>query len=198
MLYYCEQLLLCVGSLVFPNLGVTTFLTIIFQKLICVAYVRVLRKKERKWKKIRVINLWSHDWFVYGCLDTRKGSSYPRLHHLANPVMLWFISEKNDNHVHSKLLFLFFTSSTYLISVSFLLFIHLTLFIQTLLTNHESSLPLTHHQPQPLQTPTPPLLVKTYVKSYFPLIKYSSVLQMYAWITCHTLSLLRMAPRWCS
>lgn len=105
--------------------------------------------------------------------------------------------KKKENHVHSKLLFLFFTSSTYLISVSFLLFIHLTLFIQTLLTNHESSLPLTHHQPQPLQkTPTtPPWLVKTYVKSYFPLIKYSSVLQMYAWITCHTLSLLRMAPR---
>lgn len=111
-----------------------------------------------------------------------------------------YFRKKKENHVHSKLLFLFFTSSTYLISVSFLLFIHLTLFIQTLLTNHESSLPLTHHQPQPLQKnpTTPPWLVKTYVKSYFPLIKYSSVLQMYAWITCHTLSLLRMAPRWCS
>lgn len=53
--------------------------------------------------------------------------------------------------------------------------------------------------PTPSKNPTtPPWLVKTYVKSYFPLIKYSSVLQMYAWITCHTLSLLRMAPRWCS
>lgn len=44
--------------------------------------------------------------------------------------------------------------------------------------------------------PYPP--VKTFVKSHFPLIKYSSVLQMYAWITCHALSPWRSAPRWCS
>lgn len=52
--------------------------------------------------------------------------------------------------------------------------------------------PLIHPTPRSLQARP---LVKTFAKSYFPLIKYSSVLQMYAWITCHTLSLLRTAPR---
>lgn len=41
-------------------------------------------------------------------------------------------------------------------------------------------------------------LVKTILKSHFPLIKYSFVLQMYAWIRCHTLFLFRIAPCWCS
>lgn len=43
-----------------------------------------------------------------------------------------------------------------------------------------------------------PLLVKTILKSHFPLIKYSFVLQMYAWIRCHTLFLFPIAPCWCS
>lgn len=41
-------------------------------------------------------------------------------------------------------------------------------------------------------------LVRTILKSHFPLIKYSSVLQMYAWIRCHTLFWFRIAPCWCS
>lgn len=47
-------------------------------------------------------------------------------------------------------------------------------------------------------TPRLRVLVKTFVKSYFPLIKYSFVLHMHAWIRCHTLSLFRVAPHWCS
>ena len=41
-------------------------------------------------------------------------------------------------------------------------------------------------------------LVKTILKSHFPLIKYGFVLQMHAWIRCHPLFQFRIAPCWCS
>lgn len=145
--------------------------------------------------------------FVYGCLDTRTGSpplSSP-LQILCRAVIC--VAKMRQSPISTTAV-VAFTTSRYLIFMSCIS--HFSLpnpfhepCSQTM--NQASSVafnsPPSHPLPSTLHPPLPlllSLLVKTFVKSYFPLIKYSSVLQMYAWITCHTLSLLRMAPRWCS
>lgn len=141
---------------------------------------------------------------VYGCLDTTKGLISSLSSHLQSLYQAVICVAKMRQTTKVKTVMVAFTTSRYLILMSCI---------------SHFSLPNPSHEPcsqsmnqlcclqqprSPQHSPftLPPLLpllqpplVKTFVKSYFPLIKYSSVLQMYAWITCHTLSLLRMAPR---
>lgn len=124
-------------------------------------------------KLLRVINLSSHASFCVWLLRYNKRLVVSLRPLLANPLPCCDLRRKTGRSHMFKTAVVAFTTPTSTRASS-------------------PSTPPSHPHLLPL---LPFLFVKTFVKSYFPLIKYSCVLQMYAWITCHTLSLLGMAPR---